>query len=219
MNIRERKIELRKDIEIKRALLTPEERSVSEAKINEQLVALARQRFFAGRRNSDQASSELSGAHRAAPTVLSYMPFRSEPDITPFMEWCWHEGVRVLLPRIIKETRSFVLHAVKGYEDIESSTWGIREPKAEIPIEDHIASISMILVPGLAFDKEYGRLGYGGGFYDRFMQIYGTRSLERPYSVAAAFDVQVVPEVPVSWHDFRLDGLITESLYLQQSGS
>jgi 5-formyltetrahydrofolate cyclo-ligase len=149
-------------------------------------------------------------------TVFTYMPFRSEPDVTPFMEWCWKEGIRVLLPRVIKETRSFVLQAVNGYGDIESNTWGIREPKADLPMEDQILSISMILVPGLAFDTELGRLGYGGGFYDRFMQLYSSRGLDRPYSVAAAFDVQVVPEVPASWHDFRLDGLITESLNLQQ---
>jgi 5-formyltetrahydrofolate cyclo-ligase len=217
MNIRERKIELRKDIEKKRALLTPDERTDKEAKIHGQLVALARERFFPNRISSAIASGEHPVSAGSAPTLLSYMPFRSEPDITPFMEWCWREGVRVLLPRVIKETRSFALHAVNGYGDIESSTWGIREPKADLPVEDNITSISMILVPGLAFDTEFGRLGYGGGFYDRFMQMYGSRGLEKPYSVAAAFDVQVVPEVPISWHDFRLDGLITETLRLQQS--
>jgi 5-formyltetrahydrofolate cyclo-ligase len=197
MNIRERKIELRQEIEKKRALLTPDERSDKQADIHQKLVALAEE-------------------HILPQTVFTYMPFRSEPDITPFMEWCWKEGIRILLPRVIKETRSFVLHAVEGYGDIVGNTWGIREPKADLPIEDQILSISMILVPGLAFDTELGRLGYGGGFYDRFMQLYSSRGLDRPYSVAAAFDVQVVPQVPVSWHDFRLDGLITESLNLQQ---
>ncbi|SEC14250.1 5-formyltetrahydrofolate cyclo-ligase [Paenibacillus sp. GP183] len=197
MNIRERKIELRQEIEKKRALLTAEERSDKQRIINQKLVALAKERIL-------------------PLTVFTYMPFRSEPDVTPFMEWCWKESIRVLLPRVIKETRSFVLHAVNGYGEIESNSWGIREPKVDLPMEDQILSISMILVPGLAFDTDLGRLGYGGGFYDRFMQLYSSRGLDRPYSVAAAFDVQVVPEVPVSWHDFRLDGLITESLNLQQ---
>jgi 5-formyltetrahydrofolate cyclo-ligase len=197
MNIRERKIELRREIEKKRASLTSDERSSKQASIHQKLVALAQERLL-------------------PQTVFTYMPFRSEPDITPFMEWCWKEGIRVLLPRVIKETRSFVLHPVDGYGDIEGNTWGIREPKADLPTEDQILSISMILVPGLAFDTDLGRLGYGGGFYDRFMQLYSSRGLDRPYSVAAAFDVQVVPQVPVSWHDFRLDGLITESLNLQQ---
>jgi 5-formyltetrahydrofolate cyclo-ligase len=197
MNIRERKIELRQEIEKKRALLTPVERADKQVNINQKLVTLAEERIL-------------------PQTVFTYMPFRSEPDVTPFMEWCWKEGIRVLLPRVIKETRSFVLHAVDGYGDIQGNTWGISEPKSDLPIEDQILSISMILVPGLAFDTELGRLGYGGGFYDRFMQLYSSRGLDRPYSVAAAFDLQVVPQVPVSWHDFRLDGLITESLNLQQ---
>jgi 5-formyltetrahydrofolate cyclo-ligase len=216
MNIRERKIELRQEIEKKRAMLSPEERSGKQAIIHQKLVALAQERLLPRRPTSAQSSDSISLASRPVPTVFSYMPFRSEPDITPFMEWCWKEGIRVLLPRVIKETRSFVLHAVNGYEDIEGNTWGIREPKADLPVVDKILSISMVLVPGLAFDKELGRLGYGGGFYDRFMQLYSSRGLERPYSVAAAFDLQVVPQVPVSWHDFRLDGLITETLNLQQ---
>jgi 5-formyltetrahydrofolate cyclo-ligase len=180
-------------------------------------VALARERFFPNRANVAEASANHPVSAGSVPTLLSYMPFRSEPDVTPLMEWCWQEGVRVLLPRVIKETRSFVLHAVNSYEDMESSTWGIMEPKADLPVEADITSIWMILVPGLAFDKELGRLGYGGGFYDRFMQMYSSRGLEKPYLAAAAFDVQVVPEVPVSWHDFRLDELITETLRLQQS--
>jgi 5-formyltetrahydrofolate cyclo-ligase len=216
MNIRERKIELRKEIESKRALLTPSERIDKQAKIHQTLVAFAEDRLSQNHISAANLTSESAPAG-AVPTLLTYMPFRSEPDITPFMEWCWQEGIRIVLPRVIKETRSFVLHEVRGYEDIEVSTWGIREPKADLPIEDHIASISMILVPGLAFDLEFGRLGYGGGFYDRFMQMFAARGLERPYAVAAAFDLQVVPQVPVSWHDFRLDGLITETLNLQQS--
>jgi 5-formyltetrahydrofolate cyclo-ligase len=214
MNIRERKIELRKEIETQRSLLTPDERLEKQVRINQQLVSLAQGHLFPNIMNAAKSSVDKPALADTVPTLLSYMPFRSEPDITPLMEWCWREGVRVLLPRVVKETRSFVLHAVNGYGDIEGSTWGIREPRADLPAEEHIASISMILVPGLAFDCEFGRLGYGGGFYDRFMQLFAARGLKRPYSVAAAFDLQVVPQVPVSWHDFCLDGLITETQML-----
>ncbi|MNL86076.1 5-formyltetrahydrofolate cyclo-ligase family protein [compost metagenome] len=66
-------------------------------------------------------------------------------------------------------------------------------------------------MPGLAFDLDFGRLGYGGGFYDRFMQLFAARGLKRPFAVAAAFDNQLIPAVPSSWHDFRVDGIVTES--------
>ncbi|MBP1994992.1 5-formyltetrahydrofolate cyclo-ligase [Paenibacillus eucommiae] len=232
MNIRERKIELRKELEAKRSLLTPDIRSAKQAIINEQLIELGKERLLAHAQNlsysptlspspdslhPDGGGEDGTTVKQMAPTVLTYMPFRSEADITPFMEWCWQEGVRVLLPRVVKETRSLNLHAVSSYEDVEGSLWGIREPKAELPVEHHIEALSMILVPGLAFDKAFGRLGYGGGFYDRFIQLFAARGLAKPYLVAAAFDLQIVEQVPVSWHDFRVDGLITETLELHQA--
>ena len=88
----------------------------------------------------------------------------------------------------------------------------IREPRNDVPIEHDLAAISMIVVPGLAFDMDFGRLGYGGGFYDRFMQLFAARGLKRPFAVAAAFDKQLIPTVPSSWHDFRVDGIVTESM-------
>jgi 5-formyltetrahydrofolate cyclo-ligase len=221
MNIREQKIELRKKVEYERSQLTSEERTKKQTMIQERLVKLTQDLFPDPEKDTgalaDASSDEPNPVDGQSFTLLTYMPFRSELDITPFMEWCWQEGNRVLLPRVVKETRSLVLHEVHSYEDVDCGLWGIREPKAHLPIVSNIASISMILVPGLAFDREFGRLGYGGGFYDRFMQLYTSRELERPFAVAAAFDLQVVPEVPVSWHDFRVDGLITETQSLLRS--
>jgi 5-formyltetrahydrofolate cyclo-ligase len=198
MNIRERKMELRKEIEHKRSMLSDIERASKQKQINERLIQLGTERLSSGQ-----------GA-----TLLTYMPFRSEPDVTPFMEWCWKEGVRVLLPRVVPETRSLILHEIDSYSGIDNGTYGIREPKVDSPVERDISTLSMVLVPGLVFDRDFGRLGYGGGYYDRFMQLFAGRGVSRPYSVAAAFDVQIVTEVPASWHDFRVDGLITESVQM-----
>jgi 5-formyltetrahydrofolate cyclo-ligase len=198
MNIRERKMELRKEIEHKRSMLSDIERATKQKQINERLIQLGTERLSSGQ-----------GA-----TLLTYMPFRSEPDVTPFMEWCWKAGVRVLLPRVVPETRSLILHEIDSYRGIDNGTYGIREPKLDSPVERDISTLSMVLVPGLAFDREFGRLGYGGGYYDRFMQLFAGRGVSRPYSVAAAFDVQIVPEVPASWHDFRVDSLISESVQM-----
>jgi len=202
MNIRERKIELRKDMEQRRASLSAEERADKQRRINAGLLELA-SRYLAADRPGG-----------AAPTLLTYMPHRSEPDITPLMEWCWRQGVRVLLPRVAKDTKAMSLHRVSGYKDLDSGAYGIREPRPHTPVETNLATISLILVPGLAFDAGFGRLGYGGGYYDRFMQLFAARGLERPAAIAAAFDLQLIEQVPTSWHDFRVDGLITESKQL-----
>ncbi|MFD0697571.1 5-formyltetrahydrofolate cyclo-ligase [Paenibacillus sp. GCM10027628] len=201
MNIRELKIELRKEMEARRASLSPDERNHKQQSIHERMVKLSTERL-------------LEGTHVQIPhgrSVLTYMPIRSEPDVAPFMEWCWQEGIRVLLPKVVSETKTMDLHIVNSYEDLEKGAYGIREPRTDRPVELDLSQISMIIVPGLAFDMDFGRLGYGGGFYDRFMQLFAARGLKRPLSVAAAFDLQLIPEVPSSWHDFRVDGLITES--------
>ncbi len=208
-NIREHKIELRKYIEQKRADLSPAARAQKEKLIQEQLIKHCGPLLL-----DAMQSRETSAASGAC--LLTYMPFRTEADVTPLMEWCWQQGICVLVPRVDKETKSMALYGVNGYTDLETGAWGIREPKSSLAEERDLSAISMVLVPGLAFDRELGRLGYGGGFYDRFMQLFDGRGLSRPFAVAAAFDVQVVPQVPASWHDFRLDALITETLYIHK---
>ncbi|MEW9702094.1 5-formyltetrahydrofolate cyclo-ligase [Paenibacillus sp. SI8] len=207
MNIREQKIELRKQMEEKRASLTNEDRILKQQRIHERVVKLTAERLL----------GQSHGPDFQSPTLMTYMPFRSEPDVAPFMEWCWQQGIRVLLPKVVAKTKTMDLHIVSSYEDLESGAYGIREPRSGGPIENDLSRISMIVVPGLAFDMDFGRLGYGGGFYDRFMQLFAARGLKRPLSVAAAFDLQLISAVPSSWHDFRVDGLITESKMIFKS--
>lgn len=209
MNIRERKIELRKEMEGLRASIMAEERDDKQQRIHERMTKLC----------SDRLLSHGKSGSNVTPTIMSYMPYRSEPDVAPLMEWCWQQGIRVLVPKVVADTKTMNLHIISRYEDLESGTWGIREPRSEVPIEHDLSTISMILVPGLAFDMDFGRLGYGGGFYDRFMQLFAARGLKRPFAVAAAFDKQLISAVPSSWHDFRVDGIITESKMVFKSES
>ncbi|MGO4496248.1 5-formyltetrahydrofolate cyclo-ligase [Paenibacillus sp. 2RAB27] len=201
MNIRERKIELRKEMEIRRASIVAEIRDEKQQLINQRMVKLCSDKLF----EQGQIPSN------SQPTLMSYMPFRSEPDVAPLMEWCWQQGIRVLIPKVVADTKTMNLHIISRYEDLESGAYGIREPRSDVPVEHDLGTISMIVVPGLAFDLDFGRLGYGGGFYDRFMQLFAARGLKRPFAVAAAFDNQLIPAVPSSWHDFRVDGIVTES--------
>ncbi|MFC5446869.1 5-formyltetrahydrofolate cyclo-ligase [Paenibacillus aestuarii] len=203
MNIRERKIELRKEMEAKRSSLATDERKAKEQQIHDRLVKLSQDQWLG----------------EAGATLLTYMPIRSEPNVAPFMEWCWQQGIRVLLPKVITATKTMDLHIVESYEDLEDGAYGIREPRTDAPALTDLSEISMILIPGLAFDTDFGRLGYGGGFYDRFMQLFAARGLKRPLAIAAAFDLQLIPQVPSSWHDFRVDGLVTESKLMMKSES
>ncbi|NGZ74825.1 5-formyltetrahydrofolate cyclo-ligase [Saccharibacillus alkalitolerans] len=141
--------------------------------------------------------------------LLGYLPFRGELDVRPLLAECRRRGDVVLAPRIEKQTRRMRLLRMESAEDEVPGTWGIPEPKeglAEWP-ESRLGEIDVVLVPGLAFDRKGGRIGYGGGFYDRMMQRFEAVRA-KPGLWALAFDEQAVGEVPMEPHDFRVELLI-----------
>lgn len=114
---------------------------------------------------------------------------------------------QILLPRVInKEEMVFLVY--KSDDDLELSTLGILEPKhsSECDIPD------LLIVPGVAFDKTGARLGYGGGYYDRYTDRYQT-TIKR--KIALAYDFQLIEGVlPIEPHDLKIDELITEKRHL-----
>jgi 5-formyltetrahydrofolate cyclo-ligase len=146
-------------------------------------------------------------SYQRAGTVLAYAGFGDELETEDFLSAVLGEGKRLILPRVNRAKGALGLHEVKRLqEDLEAGVWGIREPGLDLPLVE-LDEVDFALVPGSAFDKRGGRLGYGGGFYDRLM---GGRS-KRPELVAGAFGIQMVEEVPVGEHDVFMDLIITES--------
>jgi 5-formyltetrahydrofolate cyclo-ligase len=90
---------------------------------------------------------------------------------------------------------------------LEAGVWGIRQPRADLCPEIASSHIEFVLVPGVAFTRRCERLGYGGGFYDRFIRALAPR----PALVAAAFALQVLAELPMSETDQRVDLVTTEN--------
>jgi 5-formyltetrahydrofolate cyclo-ligase len=118
-------------------------------------------------------------------------------------------GRTLVLPRVDRETRLLVLHEVRGLDtELRPGTWGIPEPAPARCRPVAPAEIDFVLVPGLVFDPDGGRIGYGAGYYDRLL---GSWPEPLPPLVAAAFELQVVPAVPVLATDRRVDLVVTES--------
>ncbi len=194
MDIKEQKRRLRQLIEAKRNALSDEERRYKSGLISRRII------------------DHLDRLHDGGSpfTLFTYVPFRSEVDISPVLEWCWTQGITVVAPTVDKRKRRFTLHIIRSFGDLEAGTWGIPEPKPSTAVWNDDAAIRMMLVPGVAFDRKGGRLGYGGGYYDRFIDVYRSNHASVPYKLAPAFEIQVVPEVPMEEHDMRIDRLITE---------
>ncbi len=114
----------------------------------------------------------------------------------------WHQQKRLLLPLIVGDDLKLLLY--EGPQSVQIGQYGILEPK---PCCKEISEkeIDLIIVPGVAFDKEKNRMGRGKGFYDRLLS-----TLNCP-KIGVCFDFQITPNVPVEPFDKKMDYVITES--------
>jgi 5-formyltetrahydrofolate cyclo-ligase len=143
-----------------------------------------------------------------ARVVLGYASFGSEPVTAPFLRDVLASGRVLVLPRIDRAARRLALHRVRDLAaELQPGVWGIAEPDPERCAPAGLETIQFALVPGVAFDVRGGRIGYGGGYYDRLLGGWPAP----PPLVAAAFGVQVVPAVPIGPHDRRVDRVVTET--------
>jgi 5-formyltetrahydrofolate cyclo-ligase len=135
-----------------------------------------------------------------ASCIFTYLAFRNEPDLSPLFDLLPH--INWIVPRIAKGRR-LVLHPYVP-DRLVRHRFGMLEPAADLPVVDP-AEIDAALVPGVAFDRRGGRLGFGGGYYDRFLPT--TPALR----VGIAFDQCLVNELPRGEHDQRMDWIATPS--------
>lgn len=154
------------------------------------------------------AEAAVSGQQQ--PTLFSFVPFRTEVNVRPVIEWAWRQGIRVVVPRVDRAAGSMSLHEICSYSQLVPGAWGIAEPASELDVFYSIGDISAVVVPGLAFDRTGGRLGYGQGFYDRFVQRYDAAGMRRPGLIGVGFDMQIVDELPMEPHDLRVAQVLTE---------
>lgn len=154
-------------------------------------------------------------------TVFSYLSFGHELDTSYLIQHCLQAGDTVVVPRVASKT-ALDLHKLHRDQKLVVNKMGISEPELDSPIfpPTRYHDIDLVIVPGLAYDVSGGRIGYGGGYYDRFIanlrsdvEGLGTGA-KQPLLVSLLFKDQLINEVPIASHDFRVDMLITsETVY------
>jgi len=140
---------------------------------------------------------------RCASYVGIYSAQGSEANPALFVESWRERGGRFAWPRVEGDLLHF--HLSEGVDRLSPGFRGIQEPLADTPAST-VDTLDLLVVPGLAFDRTGGRLGQGGGHYDRVL-----KSRTRPFTVGIAYASQLVPSVPMESDDQRVDCVITEN--------
>lgn len=138
---------------------------------------------------------------QCAKIIATYVSKDDEVDTHKLINYFLANNNEVLVPYVEGEELSFT--KIRDLEkDLELGCFGVLEPKRKEPI--NVYKANAIIVPGIAFDEEGYRIGYGGGYFDRVL-----RKFEKP-KIGLAYEIQIVDEVPREEHDVPVDIIVTE---------
>ena len=139
--------------------------------------------------------------------IMLYISFNNEVDTFKLATWCLNNNKTVIAPYCIKSTSNIIPFIINNLEtDLTKSTFGIMEPKHDILMKANMKNIDLIIVPGVVFDMTCNRIGFGAGYYDRFLPM----KAQNTPTIGIAYDYQIINKVPVGEYDVPLDFIITE---------
>lgn len=180
------KQKLRRKTAVKRDALTLEEREEKSARIIE--AVLSHDWYL----NCDR--------------ILCYRSYKSEVDTTRLIQQALYDGKRAACPKVMGKEMAFF--EIRDLSDCEPGAYGILEPGVNCPRIEAEPDKDLLVMPGLCFSDERARLGYGGGYYDRFLAAH------RIKSIGLFFDCQEVCGIVQETYDLKPDMIITETRIL-----
>lgn len=139
-----------------------------------------------------------------ADTVFTYISKELEVDTLTIVQAAWANQKRVAVPRCIPGTRDMEFYYIRSWQDLERASFGVMEPIVQRCERVEDESRGFCLVPGFSFDVQGFRLGYGGGYYDRFLSRFGG------FTVGVCYSFCVQWNLPHGYYDRSVDLLVTE---------
>jgi 5-formyltetrahydrofolate cyclo-ligase len=200
----DQKRSLRRAMNDRRAQLTVADRQQASGRAAERLLAL----------------DEVGEIARRAGCVAGFAAVRAEIDPTAALDEVRRRGGRVAYPRVVDDLRPRLRFHVADSADLRAGRFGIPEPPASNE-EVALGQIDLLIVPGVAFDAEGRRLGFGGGYYDELLR---TRATGRggdsagPVVLGLGYDFQIVDACPAEPHDQMIDGVVTDARVIRSAG-
>ena len=153
------------------------------------------------RQKSDCLCSRIlqTDVYRSCKTIYGYLPFNQEVDLLPLLQKALEDGKQVALPKCFGKEMRFIL--VSDLSRIRPSAFGAPEPVDDVPVARDESAL--VIVPGLVFDRRGYRIGYGGGYYDRFL----AREPHHP-TIALCYAFQMLPHLETEDHDIPVDTVL-----------
>jgi len=150
----------------------------------------------------------------AARRVCMYLALPTEVQTGRFLTACRKAGKQVLAPAYRKTKRRYDLARLQPGDSMKAGHWAVPEPTR--PRWAAPARVDLVITPGLAFDRSGGRLGHGGGHYDRLLAV---TAMKQAFKVGLALECQMVVRVPMNRRDIRMNAVVTErAVYRRQNG-
>ena len=168
-----------------RAQVRQQKRAMTESQIEEKSRALAEQ-FF------------RTEAYCSASSIYGYLPYNQEVRTVPILEQALRDGKRVAVPKCYGDEMRFIW--MEDLSRVEKGYAGIPEPIDDGPVADD--ETALVLMPGMAFDPQGHRIGYGGGFYDKFL------AREAHPTLALCYDFQVFEKLETEEFDIPVDWVL-----------
>jgi len=183
---------------------------ISKKKIRKKLLA---KRLSLVQREIDFSNKKIvrklqkMAEFKKAKIVLTYHPIHNEIDATDLIS---KTKKIFVLPRICTKSNRLHCHKVANVEELKTGKFNIKEPSTKHPV---IArnKIDLVLTPGIAFDKNGHRIGYGKGYFDKLFKTLSTDCIK----IALAYDFQIIDNIPAEKHDQKVDFIVTEKRILK----
>lgn len=144
--------------------------------------------------------------YKNARNIFIYISFSNEINTINIIKKALEDKKDVFIPKIYKTNKSMKAIKLNSFDDLKKNSMGILEPIDDSKYIEK-ENIDLIVVPGVVFDKDCNRIGYGGGYYDRYLKDIAYKVNK----VVLAYDLQVIDKIESEEHDIKVDYIITSS--------
>lgn len=145
-----------------------------------------------------------SEVYSKSKSIFTYISFGSEVDTKQFIDYALKDNKEIYVPKVDKTKREMKAVKIHNLNNMNVDKWGILEPRL-VDESDIGNSFDLIIMPGVAFDRFGNRIGYGGGYYDKYISLLTYKCNK----TALAYDFQIISHIKPDKHDVKVDNIIT----------